>query len=429
VTISSWSARVAANGWSTQMPEDTGRSFKVDAAALAVAFATALRRAGIPSTPDRSALLVEALRLIPPRSRSELYWTCRAVFVTSDLQSARFDAVFEAIFGGASDVADARGEVNPPGADSLLRRPAREEHSVSRVPDGSHGMSSPPASEGSDRRDDGDEEVTNAVLLAMSREERLHDASFAALDPEELARIRSLVATLALSTPLRPGRRDRPSPRTRDRLDMRRTVRAARRTGGDAVQLFHAEPRPRPRPLVLLCDVSASMEPYTRVFLTVMQAAVVSSRAEAFVFATRLTRLTRQLAVRDPDRALERAAAGAQDWSGGTRLADGLRAFIDGYGRRGIARGAVVVILSDGWAQDDPADIEHQMARLSRLAHRIVWVNPRKAARGYQPLTGGMAAALPYCDAFVSGHSYTALQELVRVIADDSAPSRKEKVS
>ena len=407
------------------MREDTGRSFKVDAAALAVAFAGALRRAGIPSTPDRSVWLVEALSLVPPRSRSELYWTCRAVFVTSQLQLERFDAVFDAIFGGGTDVAGSRGDPNVPVADTILRRSVTEELHAARVPHGSPDASSPPTSAGSDRETGDDEEATEAVLLAMSREERLHDVSFASLDPDELARMRRLVAVLALTTPLRPGRRNRNSPHERDRLDMRRTVRAARRSAGDAVQLFHTAPRPRPRPLVLVCDISASMEPYTRVFLSLMQAAVANSRAEAFVFATRLTRLTRHLALRDPDRALERAAGGAQDWAGGTRLAAGIRAFIDEYGRRGIARGAVVVILSDGWAQDDPADIEHQMARLARLAHRIVWVNPRKAARGYQPLTGGMAAALPYCDAFVSGHNYAAIQDLVRVIADDASPSRR----
>lgn len=171
------------------------------------------------------------------------------------------------------------------------------------------------------------------------------------------------------------------------------------------------------------------MEPYTRVFLSLMHAAVVSADAEAFVFATRLTRLTRHLAVRDPDRALEHATAGTADWASGTRLAHGIRSFIDEHGRRGIARGAVVVILSDGWAQDDPEEIERQMARLARLAHRIIWVNPRKASIGFQPLVGGMAAALPFCDAFVSGHSYTALQDLVGVIADDNTrTSGKRKI-
>ena len=146
---------------------------------------------------------------------------------------------------------------------------------------------------------------------------------------------------------------------------------------------------------MLLCDVSGSMEPYTRVYLTLLQGAVAGARAEAFVFSTRLTRLTRELSVRDPDQALARAGATTSDWAGGTRLAEGIGRFVAGHGRRGLARGAVVVVLSDGWATDDPEEVAEAMRRLRRLAHRVVWVNPRKAAPGYAPLVGGMAAALP----------------------------------
>jgi uncharacterized protein len=139
------------------------------------------------------------------------------------------------------------------------------------------------------------------------------------------------------------------------------------------------------------------------------------------VFATRLTRLTRQLGVRNPDQALARAGATASDWAGGTRLAEGIGRFVADHGRRGLARGAVVVVLSDGWAQDDPEEVAEAMRRLRRLAHRVVWVNPRKAEPGYAPLVGGMAAALPYCDAFVSGHSLAALEDVVRAVGDDTA--------
>jgi uncharacterized protein with von Willebrand factor type A (vWA) domain len=200
---------------------------------------------------------------------------------------------------------------------------------------------------------------------------------------------------------------------------MRRTIRTAQRAGTDATQLVYAHRRPRTRRLILLCDISGSMEQYTRVFLSLMQGAVVDAGAEAFVFSTRLTRLTRQLRARHPDKALADAAAGAVDWASGTRLADSIRSFIDEYGRRGIARGAVIVVLSDGWAHDAPEDVAAQMARLRRLAHRIIWVNPRKVAPGYRPLVGGMAAALPYCDLFISGHSYAALAELAAAIRDD----------
>jgi uncharacterized protein with von Willebrand factor type A (vWA) domain len=162
------------------------------------------------------------------------------------------------------------------------------------------------------------------------------------------------------------------------------------------------------------------MEPYTRVFLTLLHDAVRRADAEAFVFATRLTRLTRPLRVRDPDAALARAARAAPDWAGGTRLGASLKAFVDGHGRRGLARGAVILVVSDGWEPDDPAEVARQMERLARLAHRVVWVNPRKAAPGFAPLAGGMAAALPHCDAFVSGHRAAALSELVSAVAGTS---------
>ncbi len=201
-------------------------------------------------------------------------------------------------------------------------------------------------------------------------------------------------------------------------------MRAARRSGYDSPRLLYARRREQRRKLVLLCDVSASMESYSRVFLALLQGAVANAGAEAFVFSTRLTRLTRQLAHRDPDLALAQAAATAPDWASGTRIAESFRHFLDEYGRRGLARGAVVVVFSDGWAQEDAAQVGVQMARLRRLAHRVVWVNPRKAAPGYQPLAGGIAAALPYCDAFVSGHSYTALAEVAAAIrgGDPTAP-------
>ncbi len=267
--------------------------------------------------------------------------------------------------------------------------------------------------------DDGEESEREVLLAVASTEERLRSTSFADLTADELTAVRDLVRRLVLSTPERRSRRTRPSRRSGDRLDLRRTVRAAHRTGGDPARLVHARRRTQPRRLVLLCDVSGSMEPYTRVYLTLLQGAVAGARAEAFVFATRLTRLTRQLSLRDPDQALARAGATASDWAGGTRLAAGIGAFVAGHGRRGLARGAVVVVLSDGWAQDDPEEVAEAMRRLRRLAHRVVWVNPRKAAPGYAPLVGGMAAALPYCDAFVCGHSLAALAEVVAAVRED----------
>jgi uncharacterized protein with von Willebrand factor type A (vWA) domain len=225
------------------------------------------------------------------------------------------------------------------------------------------------------------------------------------------------MARLLLATPLRRSRRARRA-RRGERIDLRRTIRAGIATGGDPVRLAQRRRRERPRRLVLLCDISGSMAPYARAYLQFLESAAGGgAQAEAFVFATRLTRLTRALRGRNPEAAIQRAAATAPDWSGGTRIGDALRAFNDGWGRRGMARGAVVVILSDGWEHGDPALVGREMERLGRLAHRIVWVNPRSSARGFAPLAGGMAAALPHCDVLLSGHSLAALEAVADAIA------------
>ena len=411
--------------------DDRGPDRPIEAAALAAAFSTALHRAGLPVSPDRAARLAEALRLVPPTDRAALYWACRIVFVSRQQHLARFDAVFSAVFDGRLDPAEGRGDPNaPPAIGSEMRTkaapPSNRPVSAPQI----QPEARPPAPlPGFDDSGDGDGPERDAILAMAASDEHLHEIAFADLDPEELARLRRLVARIVLSTPTRLSRRTYPSPHSRDRLDVARTVRAAQGTGGDPITLHYARRRPKPRRLVLLCDVSGSMEPYTRVFLSLLQGAASGARAEAFVFSTRLTRLTRQLAIRDPDQALAQASATVTDWAGGTRLAASIRRFIDDFGRRGLARGAVIVLFSDGWAQDDPADVDAQMARLRRLAHRIVWVNPRKAAAGYRPLVGGMAAALPYCDAFVSGHSYTALLEVAAAIRGDPSASARPSVT
>lgn len=402
----------------------------VEAASLAAGLISALRQAGLSSSPDRAARLAEALRLVPPFAREPLYWTCRVVLVSSREQLPLFDAVFAAVFDGLLDPADSRGDTNAPratGSEARLRPSP-----VSRLtgaPDRPRKAPPPGALPGREGSSDRSGPERDAILAMASAEERLHRTSFAELSPDEVVQVRRLVGEIVLSTPARLSRRTRKSAHSSARLDIRRTVRAAQRTGSDAARLIYARRLPRPRQLVLLCDVSGSMEPYTRVFLSLLQSAVAGARAEAFVFSTRLTRLTRQLAVRNPDQALARAAATAPDWAGGTRIAESLRRFVDTHGRRGLARGAVVVVFSDGWAQDDPDLVAAQMARLKRLAYRIVWVNPRKVAVNYQPLVGGMAAALPYCDAFVSGHSYAALAEVAAAVRAGRGTSRDSGTS
>jgi len=383
---------------------------------VAVGLTTALHRAGLPTTPQRAVLLTRALRLVPPTDRAALYWACRIALVTERTQLPVFDAVFSAVFDGRLDPADSRGDLTAPPA--IGSEPRLRPAPADRRPTGTDLAAPSGGAARTGERDDADDDGRDAVLAAVSAEERLAGTSFAELTAEEIDAARRLVRRLVLSTPERTSRRTVHTRRTGERLDLRRTVRAAQRSGGDPARLVHRRRRTTPRRLVLLCDVSGSMEAFTRVYLTLLQTAVIGARAEAFVFATRLTRLTRQLAVRDPDVALARAAAAPPDWAGGTRLAAAVGRFVAEHGRRGLARGAVVLVLSDGWSQDDPADVAEAMARLRRLAHRIVWVNPRRAAPGYAPLVGGMAAALPFCDAFVSGHSVAALEELARAVRE-----------
>jgi uncharacterized protein len=256
-----------------------------------------------------------------------------------------------------------------------------------------------------------------ALTVRWSPVEVLRERDFASYTPSEFAQARRLMADLRLTGSRRPSRR-RKVTRSHGTPDLRRTVRRSLRAGGEVAPPVFNKTGTRPRPLVLLLDVSGSMEPYARAFVRFVHAAVVSrTRVEAFALGTRLTRVTRELSSRDPDAAVHAAAHRVVDWAGGTRLGDGLRAFNDEWGIRGMARGAIVVILSDGWDRGEPDALAEQMARLSRVAYKIVWVNPLKASPGYAPLAQGMAAALPHVDVFVEGHSLAALEQVAEVIS------------
>ncbi|MHB1433335.1 MAG: vWA domain-containing protein, partial [Streptosporangiaceae bacterium] len=247
--------------------------------------------------------------------------------------------------------------------------------------------------------------------------ERLASKDFAELTDDELADVAALMRRITLAVPERASRRQRRRPGGK-RTDLRATLRQARRTGGHAFALIGRTPARRPRRLIMLCDISGSMEPYARAMIQLLYCAAGGASAEVFTFATRLTRLTPVLARSGPDLALRRAGQAATDWLGGTRIGAALKEFNDGYGRRGMARGAVVVIISDGWETGDPEQVRREMERLSLVAFRIVWVNPRTKSAAYQPLAGGMAAAWPHCDAVVSGHTVRALDKLTAALAD-----------
>ncbi len=361
-----------------------------------VGFVDVLRRAGIAvslgSTLDFGRALVE----VGTGTRSGVYWAGRATLVRRPEDVGTYDEAFERHWLGA-----AAGFGTAP-----------EQPTITLLLDVPEDADVPPADEGAS---DGD---GDHLSVRWSRTEVLSSRDFADCTEEELAELHELMGGLRLVGATRRSRRLRPAAH-RGRPDLRRTVRAALRTGGEPLHRAFSEPGVRLRRLVLLLDVSGSMEPYARALIRFLHAAMVGRRdVEAFALGTRLTRLTRELSTRDPDAALARAAVAVTDWSGGTRLGDGLRAFNDRWGVPGMARGATVVILSDGWDRGEPSVMEEQMGRLHRVAHQVVWVNPLKASPGYAPVARGMAAALPHVDRFVEGHSLDSLRSLATVLAD-----------
>jgi uncharacterized protein with von Willebrand factor type A (vWA) domain len=367
-----------------------------DAPVLATSFSRVLRGAGVAVSLDSVLTFTEALGALGLDERDNVYWAGRATLVHRPEDIGTYDRVFAAFWEHQATIGASEPEPEPI-------------HLTIAVDDG-------PDDDGGDDDTVGGEEPD--ITLRFSRAEVLRRRDFAAYTPSELHEAQRLMSDLRFAGSLRRSRRLVRSRRQRGRLDLRRTVRAALRAEGEAVRTVHQEAGTRPRRLVLLIDISGSMEAYARALLRFVHAAVAGrQKVEAFALGTRLTRMTRELGSRDPDVALRQAAARVLDWSGGTRLGDGLRQFNDQWGVRGMARGAIVVVLSDGWDRGDPAVLGEQMARLSRVAHRIIWVNPLKVTPGYAPLARGMAAALPYIDTFVEGHSMAALQELAEEIS------------
>jgi len=361
---------------------------------LAVVFARRLRGEGMTVPTGSVALFVEALNAVDPLDGDNLYWAARVVLVKRPEDIDAFDRAFASFWLG-------RTVNSPPAAVAVEERVGVD--CPERTADAP--TAEPPSAA--------------TAVLRYSPVEVLRSKDFGDYTAADFAEARQLMARLRVTASMRRSRRRRPARGRRDHApDIRATVRRALRTGGEPIRRAWYAPSLQPRRLVLLCDVSGSMDLYSRALLRFMHAAVAGRRrVEAFAMGTRLTRLTRELSPRDPDQALRSAGVAVADWSGGTRLGDSLRAYNDGWGMRGMSRGAVVVILSDGWERGDPTVIADQMARLSRVAYRVVWVNPLKASPGYAPLARGMAAALPYIDELVEGHNLNALEELVEIVS------------
>ncbi len=385
------------------------------AEAIAIAFARVLRGLSVSAPIGCVLTFAEALGALGGAdvdgpdgviTRDNVYWAARTTLVRRPEDVPVFDRAFAVFF------------------DANLTRGAKIVEQTQRITIAMDDGDTDDDDDDDAKAIDADEDPT--IQLRFSAAEVLRHKDFGAYSDDELRLAQQMMTRLRFVGPPRRSLRSRQARRNQHRPDLRRTVRASLRASGEPIQRFWKEPGERMRPMVLLLDVSGSMEPYARALLRFVQAAVAGrQRVEAFAMGTRLTRVTKELGSRDPDKALRLAGERVSDWSGGTRLGECLRRFNDEWGVRGMARGAIVVVLSDGWDRGEPALLAEQMRRLQRITHNLVWVNPLKVTPGYAPLARGMAAALPFVDHFVEGHSVAAMEELARVISGSSSGDQR----
>ncbi len=363
-----------------------------DGTTILVAFTRALAAAGLPVVPERTAAFLEAADALGVGKGLDVYWAGRLCLAANPDHLPVYDAVFAAYFSSAAA-----------GLQLLPRRPEPPTRIVLPL--------------GHQPAEAGDADAPPPVVHARAAAaEVLRHRDLGTLSASERREMAAILDLLRPGLPERPSRRW--SPHHRGPVDPRRTVRAMLAAGGEPGVPVRRHRRRRPRRIVLLIDVSGSMAPYADALLRF--AHVLHRRrpgtVETFTLGTRLTRITRALAHRDPDRALAAAADTIPDYSGGTRLGDTLQAFLERWGRRGTARGAVVVLFSDGWERGSPDQLAEQVSRLSRLTRSLIWVNPHKGKDGYAPVQSGIVAVLPALDHFVAGHSLATLEELLTVI-------------
>ncbi len=393
----------------------------VDRAGFGVALMGRLRAAGADVGLGGVAALTDALDVVTPLDATRLYWVARLCLVHRHADLAIFDEVFRAVFSdsvaGTDPQARRQGVTPAPPADSYGRVSSRA--SVPEQGKGAPWLTRPSMRTDEDELDEGEGEQVLLPELMPDRLAGSADTPFDQLDDERLADLQEWLTRALTRWPTRRSRRfaldDHGS-----RVAMRATLARSRRTGWEAVDLAHARRVMRPRRVTMLCDVSRSMQGYTDAYVHFMRAAATVADAEVFVFATRLTRLTHALRLESPEAAIRAATREVDDRFGGTRIAGSLTQLL--RSRHGESlRGGIVLVASDGWDSDEPADLARAMARLRRRAHTVIWLNPRSAAPGYTPTAAGMAAALPFCDAFLPAHTPRAMADVFAAVVNSTA--------
>jgi len=370
-----------------------------------VLFGRLLRGCGLDVNPGRLVDLVQALSHIELGRRTDFYHAARSLLVSRREDLAAFDQAFDLFWRKPAET------LAPVEKALRVERPRRPLLTAPPLP------GAPPRSGREEPSAHADEPPIIEVTRTYSDREVLRRKDFAELDAEELRALERLMAELVLRIGERRTRRLRPG--AGRLIDLRRTLRRNLRYGGEVLEWARRWPKLKPRPLVILADVSGSMERYTRLLLHFVYGLVGSldQPVEAFTFGTRLTRISRQLRQRNVDRALAAIAREVPDWSGGTRIGEALKSFNFEWTRRVLGRGAVVLLISDGWDRGDVDLLRSEMARLSRSCHRLIWLNPLLGSLDYEPLTRGMQAALPYVDDFLPVHNLASLEQLARHLA------------
>jgi hypothetical protein len=365
-----------------------------------VLFGRVLRGLGLDVNPSRVLDVFHALRLIEIGRQPDFYFTLRGLLVHRHEDQPLFDQAFTLFWRVPVD----RWEITLPAP----ARPRRRPQVVPPPPAAPE--ASPPPEAGPAGADDQPPVIEAA--LTYSAAEALRRKDFAEMTPDELAAVKHAIAQMMWRLGERRTRRRQPG---RGRwLDLRRTVRGSLRHGGELLDWKRREPKHKPRPLVVIADVSGSMERYTRLLLHFIYSLTYGLRqpVESFVFGTRLTRITRPMLHKDVEAALREVGHAVNDWAGGTRIGECLKRFNYDWGRRVLGRGAVVLLISDGWDRGDPVLLGQEMARLKRSCHRLIWLNPLLGMPDYEPLTRGMQAALPHVHDFLPVHNLASLEDL-----------------